>query len=79
MFQFSLISFKAINKQSAKIDEKNLLTSQFAEISQKYKALITQTKNQEKEFANERNAEINRYESEFGDRKSEIFESYNKY
>lgn len=67
-----------INKQSAKIDEKNLLTSQFAEISQKYKALITQTKNQEKEFANERNAEINRYESEFGDRKSEIFESYNK-
>jgi hypothetical protein len=67
-----------ISKQSAKIDEKNLLTSQFAEISQKYKALITQTKNQEKEFANERNAEINCYESEFGDRKSEIFESYNK-
>ena len=66
------------SKKSAKIDEKNLLTSQFAEISQKYKALITQTKNQEKEFANERNAEINRYESEFGDRKSEIFESYNK-
>lgn len=67
-----------ISEKSAKIDEKNLLTSQFAEISQKYEALITQVNNQEKGFANEKNAEIVDCKSEFGDLKSEIFESYNK-
>lgn len=62
----------------AKSEEKNLLTSQFAEISQKYEALITQLKNQDKEFINEKNAEINQCKSKFGDAKSEISEAYNK-
>jgi len=59
-------------------NEKNLLTSKFAEISQKYEALITQIKNQQQEFYNIQNAEINTIKSEFGDSKTILFEFYKK-
>lgn len=59
-------------------EEKNLLTSKFAQISQKYEALITQIQNQQQEFYNEQNTEINTLKGEFGDSKNNLFETYKK-
>ncbi|WP_034894751.1 ATP-binding protein [Gillisia sp. Hel_I_29] len=59
-------------------DEKNLLTSKFAEISQKFQALISQILNQQQEFANTQNAEINKIKSDFGENKTLIFDNYQK-
>ena len=59
-------------------DEKNLLTSKFAEISQKFEALIKQTQNQQQEFTNTQNADILKIKSDFGDHKSSIFDKYRK-
>jgi len=79
-----LIISKVEKKDSLRIeqktlgDEKNLLTSKFAEISQKFKALISQIQNQQQEFTNTQNAEINRIKSEFGDHKTLLFDTYQK-
>jgi len=59
-------------------DEKNLLTSQFAQISQKYEAIISQIQNQQQEFYNSQNAEINKIKSGFGDDKTALFETFQK-
>ncbi|MDY0141787.1 MAG: ATP-binding protein [Bacteroidales bacterium] len=59
-------------------DEKNLLTSQFSQISQKYEALILQIQNQQQEFKNSRNAEINKIKSKFSDEKTVLYETYQK-
>lgn len=59
-------------------DEKNLLTSKFAQISQKYEAQISQIKNQQQELCNSQNAEINNIKSEFGDGKTAFFGTYQK-
>lgn len=64
------------SEKESKTDEKQLLTSKFTEISQKYDALILQIQNQQKEFWNEKNAEINLTKSEFGDEKLAFYESY---
>jgi hypothetical protein len=59
-------------------DEKNLLTSKFAEISQKFQALISQIQNQQQEFTNTQNAEINKIQYAFGENKTSIFDAYQK-
>lgn len=59
-------------------DEKNLLTSKFTEISQKFEALISQIQNQHQEFTNTQNAEIIKIKSDFGENKSSIFDTYQK-
>jgi hypothetical protein len=59
-------------------DEKNLLTSKFAEISQKFQALISQIQNQQQEFVNTQNAEINQIRSDYGESKTLIFDTYQK-
>ena len=75
---------KVSNKEALTIeqktlgDEKNLLTSKFAEISQKFEALIKQTQNQQQEFTNTQNADILKIKSDFGDHKSSIFDKYRK-
>ncbi len=58
------------------IEEKNLLTSQFSQIRERYDALILQAQNQRSEFYNSRIAEINSLEREFGENKSSVFETY---
>jgi hypothetical protein len=65
-----------ISEEKAKTDEKQLITSDFADIRQKYSALILQNQNQKGQFENEKNAEINRAESKFGDEKSAFDELY---
>ncbi|MDO6803288.1 ATP-binding protein [Wenyingzhuangia sp. 1_MG-2023] len=59
-------------------DEKNLLTSKFAEISQKFEALIKQLQNQQQEFTNKQNSDILKIKSDFGEHKSSIFDKYQK-
>mgnify|MGYP000029411072 CR=1 FL=1 len=59
-------------------EEKNLLTSKFTEISQKFEALISQIQNQQQEFTNTQNAEINKIQGVFGERKTAIFDVYQK-
>ena len=65
-----------IGEQLSLREEKNLLTSQFSQIRDKYEALIKQTKNQQQEFYNGRNTEINKIEQGFGDAKMSLFEVY---
>ena len=65
-------------EQKTLSDEKSLLTSKFAQIGEKYKALISQVENQQKEFTNNQNAEINRIKSGFGENKTLIFDNYQK-
>ena len=59
-------------------DERNLLTSKFTEISQKFQALISQIQNQQQEFTNTQNAEINKIQRAFGENKTSIFDVYQK-
>ena len=78
------ITLKVAKKDSLSIEqktlgnEKNLLTSKFAEISQKFQALISQIQNQQQGFANTQNAEINKIKSDFGENKTLIFDTYQK-
>lgn len=65
-------------EQKSLLEERNLLTSKFAEISQKFDALISQIQNRHQEFENTNTSEINRAKSDFGDRKIELFETYEK-
>lgn len=64
------------NKKKALEEEKQLLTSKFSELNQKYEALITQAQNQNQEFTNQKNAEINSLNSEFSDNKTKVFNNY---
>lgn len=59
-------------------EEKNLLTSKFTEISQKFEALITQIQNQQQEFTNTQNAEINVLDRNFENSKALLFTTYQK-
>lgn len=59
-------------------EEKNLLTTKFSDIRQKYEALISQIQNQQQEFTNTKNAEINKIKSDFGEHKSLMFDTYQK-
>ncbi len=65
-----------INEKDDKLAEKQLLNSQFSEINQKFEALISQIKNQQKEFENDKNSDIGSAKSEFVDKKLELFEVY---
>ena len=58
-------------------DEKNLLTSKFTEIGQKYKTLISQVQNQQQAFYNLKKEKSNKLETEFGNNKISLFGSYN--
>lgn len=64
------------NKVKALEEEKQLLTSKFTELNQKYDALITQAQNQNQEFTNQKIAEINTLNSEFSDNKTKVFNNY---
>ena len=68
-----------ITEQKTLENEKNLLTSKFTEIGQKYEALISQVQNQQQAFYNSQNAEINKLETEFGNNKISLFGSYNNF
>ena len=67
-----------ITEQKTLEEEKNLLTSKFAEISQRFQALITQIQNRHQEFANGKNAEINKIQSAFADNKTGVSDAYQK-
>ncbi|WP_179335407.1 ATP-binding protein [Winogradskyella costae] len=67
-----------ITEQKTLEEEKNLLTSKFAEISQRFQALITQIQNRHQEFANGKNAEINKIQSAFADNKTGVSDTYQK-
>jgi len=64
------------NKSKALEEEKQLLTSKFSELKQKYEALISQAQNQNQEFTNQKNAEINNLNSNFSDNKTILFSNY---
>lgn len=64
------------NKVKALEEEKQLLTSKFSELNQKYDALITQAQNQNQEFTNQKIAEINALNSESSDNKTKVFNNY---
>lgn len=66
------------NEQKALDSEKNLLTSKFAGINQKYQALITQIENQQQQFENNNKAEINSINSRFSENKTSVFSRYEK-
>ncbi|WP_299670853.1 ATP-binding protein [uncultured Polaribacter sp.] len=66
------------NEQKTLGEEKNLLTSKFTEISQRFQALISQIQNRQQEFANTNNAEINKIKSVFADNKTGISDAYQK-
>ncbi|UAM99717.1 ATP-binding protein [Polaribacter litorisediminis] len=67
-----------IIKQKTLEEEKNLLKSEFAEISQKFQALISQIQNQQQEFTNTQNAEIHKIERTFEGHKTSIINAYQK-
>nr|WP_321227605.1 ATP-binding protein [uncultured Psychroserpens sp.] len=67
-----------ITEQKTLEEEKNLLTSRFTEISQRFQALITQIQNRHQEFANGKNAEINKIQSAFADNKTGVSDAYQK-
>lgn len=67
-----------ITEQKALEDEKNLLTSKFVEISQKFEALIKQIQNQQQEFTNTQNADILKIKSDYEDDKTLLFDKYQK-
>src|SRR5690606_40486037 len=57
-------------------EEKNILTSQFLEIQQRYEAQLRQLENQLKEFENNKQAEKNRTEKDFNAFEKEIYQQY---
>jgi len=67
-----------IQEKKALEEEKHLLESQFAEINQKYEALIQQANNQKEKFKNEKDAELNKWRKDFADKKIQIVEKYSK-
>ncbi len=67
-----------LRKEKTLNEEKSLLTSKFAEIDQKYNALISQVQNQQKEFENEKRAEINSVVTQFTEEHQNFIESCRK-
>ncbi|WP_417857577.1 ATP-binding protein [Xanthomarina gelatinilytica] len=63
-------------EQKALLDEKNLLTSQFAEIHQKFEALISQAQNQHQEFAIGQQAKINEITAIYSDERQAIIDQF---
>ncbi|MGO3811136.1 ATP-binding protein [Mesonia sp.] len=66
------------NEEEAFSEEKTLLTSKFAEISQKFEALISQIQNQNQKFENAQTAAINTKIGAFSDNKASLYERYEK-
>lgn len=68
---------KGLDLEKSNLDkEKDILTSKFSEIRQRYDALINQLKNQFKEFENSKQQEINTINSDFIDSKYAISTQY---
>src|SRR5690554_3756924 len=65
-------------EQKSLLEERNLLTFKFAEISQRFDALFSQIENRNQEFENAKNAEINKSKGSFSDTKMHLFEAYEK-
>ncbi len=63
-------------EQKSLLDEKNLLTSQFAEIHQKYQALISQARNQHQEFAIGQQAKINDITAIYAEKRQGIIDQF---
>lgn len=59
-------------------EEKNLLTSAFAEINHRYTSMTNQLINQHVDLSNSRNSEINLIKEEYLELKEQIFKNYNK-
>lgn len=66
------------NKEKTLNEEKNLLTSQFSEIKQKYEALIAQAQIQQLEFKNKQEGEINQLNADFTNEKEKIATAFQK-
>lgn len=64
------------NEQKTLGEEKNILTSSFGAISQKYDALLSQVQNQNQKYTNNQNAETNTIQSEFGNEKFSLNDRY---
>ncbi len=63
-------------EQERKIKEKNLLTTEFADINQKYESLITEANNEHERFSNTKNSEINNIKIDFSESKNKTIEKY---
>jgi hypothetical protein len=66
------------SEQKKLLDEKELLTTQFKELAQKFQALLDQLENQQKEFLNAKEAEKNKINSDFLIYQTEIRKSFDK-
>ncbi|WP_366182683.1 ATP-binding protein [Flavobacterium ovatum] len=64
------------NEQKTLVEEKNILTSSFGLITQKYEALLAQVQNQHQEYTNTQNAEKNNIQSSFSEEKSSLIDRY---
>lgn len=64
--------------QEAKEKEKNILTTEFADVNQKYESLISQAQNQQESFFNNKTSKINDIKIKFADAKNDIIEKYRK-
>lgn len=67
-----------LTEQEAKKIEKNILTSEFADINQKFENLILQAQNQQDSFLNNKTSEIINIKIGFADTKNKIIEKYDK-
>ncbi|MBN9349344.1 MAG: ATP-binding protein [Chitinophagaceae bacterium] len=65
-------------KQKKFLDEKNLLTTQFKELEQKFKTLLDQLENQLKEFLNAKAAEKNKINADYLTYQRETKKSFDK-
>jgi hypothetical protein len=65
-------------EQKKLLDEKELLTTQFKELAQKFQALLDQLENQLKEFLNAKEAEKNKINSDFLNYQTETRKSFDK-
>jgi hypothetical protein len=63
-------------EQNNKEKEKNLLTTEFADINQKYESLIAEANNEHERFSNTKDAEINNIKIDFSESKNKIIENY---
>lgn len=65
-------------EQKSLMEEKNILTSKFTEIRQKFETLISQIQSHLEKFENAKSAEIVKTNSNFNDFKIDLFEAYEK-
>jgi hypothetical protein len=66
-------------EQKKLLDEKELLTTQFKELAQKFQALLDQLENQLKEFLNAKEAEKNKINSDYLTYQNETKKSFDKH